>query len=149
MKAQANLLIISIVLVAIIVIGTIFFAAGINSEKNTGSSSEMIVEGENNAEDMIVEETEDKAMPESPKTYTVDIEDFSYKTKTLSIKKGDTVVWTNKDSAGHTVTSDSGNELDSSPLNRGASYSHTFTETGTFDYHCKPHPYMKGTIIVG
>ena len=56
--------------------------------------------------------------------------------------------WTNRDSVRHTVTSDSGNELDSELLSQSGSYSHTFAQTGTYDYHCKPHPYMTGTIIV-
>ncbi|WP_089612118.1 plastocyanin/azurin family copper-binding protein [Dehalobacterium formicoaceticum] len=30
----------------------------------------------------------------------------------------------------------------------GASYSYTFNETGTFEYHCSPHPFMTGKVIV-
>lgn len=78
----------------------------------------------------------------------MEIANFAFSPSTLIIKQGETVVWTNKDSAKHTVTSDSGSELDSPQLVSGETYSHTFNSKGTFDYHCTPHPYMKAKIIV-
>ncbi|MCP8315647.1 MAG: hypothetical protein H3Z51_02130, partial [archaeon] len=36
----------------------------------------------------------------------------------------------------------------SGPLYQGQSFSYTFTEPGVYVYHCDPHPYMVGTIIV-
>ena len=148
MKAQMGLVLAVVVLMAIIGVGVLFFFSGTNPEEDSGTSSGMLIEGINNAGNMIVEDSNKGMQETTPETHYVDIEDFSYEERTLSIKKGDTVVWTNKDNVGHTVTSDSGSELSSSLLSRGKSYSHTFTETGTFDYHCKPHPYMKGTIVV-
>lgn len=85
---------------------------------------------------------------ETAKTYFVDISNFAFSPSELKIKKGDKVIWTNKDAARHTVTSDSGGELDSQYLSKGNTYSHTFNEAGTFSYHCAPHTYMKGRIIV-
>jgi len=85
---------------------------------------------------------------EMPQTYRLDIANFAFSNKQLRIKQGDTVIWTNKDSARHTVTSDSGSELDSELLADGESYSHTFSQKGSFAYHCTPHPNMKGKIIV-
>ena len=66
---------------------------------------------------------------------------------TITVTVGTTITWTNKDDEEHTVTFDNG------LLNRGlaardASFNHTFTERGTFTYHCDPHPEMKGTVIV-
>ncbi|MEK6840504.1 MAG: cupredoxin family copper-binding protein [Nanoarchaeota archaeon] len=83
-----------------------------------------------------------------PQEYSVEIKGFAFSPSTLTIKKGDTVTWTNMDSTQHTVTSDSGNELDSSFLSVSQSYSHTFAQVGTFSYHCKPHPGMKAKIVV-
>ncbi len=80
--------------------------------------------------------------------YNIDIINFVYEPVELNIKVGESVMWTNQDSARHTVTSDSGNELDSALLSKGDSYSHTFTEAGTYAYHCTPHPYMQAKIIV-
>lgn len=78
----------------------------------------------------------------------IEIKNFAYFPEEISISVGETLVWINRDSAKHTVTSDSGNELDSELLGKNSEYSHTFTKAGTFDYHCTPHPYMKARIIV-
>src|SRR3989338_1937486 len=45
-------------------------------------------------------------------------------------------------------SSGSGSELGSSLLGQGETYSYTFSTPGIFNYHCAPHPYMKGKIIV-
>jgi amicyanin len=82
------------------------------------------------------------------KTYTMDIKGFAFANTELKIKKGDTIIWTNQDSVGHTVTSDSGSELDSPMIAKGETYSHTFNTVGTFNYHCTPHPNMKAKVIV-
>ena len=74
---------------------------------------------------------------------------FAFNPAELTVKKGTTVTWTNMDSAPHTVTSDSGSELSSATLSNGQSYSHTFTEAGTFAYHCGVHPTMKAKVVVG
>ncbi len=88
--------------------------------------------------------------PESQgKTYHVAIQNFAFSPSTLNIKKGDTVIWTNMDSAPHTVTSDTGKELSSAKLSKGQTFSYTFDEEGTYAYHCAVHPMMKGTIVVG
>ena len=78
----------------------------------------------------------------------VEISGFSFSPSTLTISVGDSVIWTNMDSATHTITSDSGNELDSETFSNGNSYSHTFTTAGTYAYHCNIHTSMKGTIVV-
>ena len=85
---------------------------------------------------------------DSAKTASVMIKDFSYSPKELRIKVGTLVVWTNADSVGHTVTSDTGDEIGSLLLKNGESYTKTFNTPGIYPYHCKPHPYMKGKIIV-
>ena len=64
------------------------------------------------------------------------------------VNVGDKVTWTNGSDAPHTVTSNSGTELASSNLDAGATFSHTFSATGTFAYHCTIHTYMKGTVVV-
>ena len=81
----------------------------------------------------------------SSKNYSISIINFSFDQSTLNINKGDTVTWTNNDDAPHQI---SGNNLNSLVLNKGQTFSHTFTEIGTTDYHCSIHPFMTGTIIV-
>jgi nitrite reductase (NO-forming) len=76
--------------------------------------------------------------------------------ETLTVSKGSTVTWTNKDSTLHTVTSgspESGNSgtgtvFDSSYLAAGKTFQHQFNIAGTFDYYCTLHPYMKGKVVV-
>ena len=80
-------------------------------------------------------------------TYNINIENFSFSKNSISIKKGDTVVWTNKDSAPHTVTGMNGG-INSGTLGLGQSYSYTFTTAGTWSYLCHFHPSMTGKIIV-
>ena len=74
----------------------------------------------------------------------------------LTVLKGTTVSWTNGDSTLHTVTSGSpefgnsgiGTEFDSSYLAVGKTFQHQFNISGTFDYYCTLHPFMKGKIVV-
>lgn len=78
----------------------------------------------------------------------VDISNFQFSPSTITIKTGQTVTWTNKDSTQHTITSDSGSELASAILSPGQTYSHTFDSSGTYSYHCSFHPGMKAKVIV-
>jgi plastocyanin len=77
----------------------------------------------------------------------VTIQNSAFNPSTLSVKVGTTVTWTNQDSIAHTVTSDSGNELDSGPIPSGQNYSHTFNAAGNFSYHCSIHN-MKAQVVV-
>lgn len=79
------------------------------------------------------------------KTYNVSIINFSFDPGVLNISKGDTVIWTNKDSVPHQIV---GAGLGSSVMGNGQSYTSVFNISGTFDYHCAIHPSMKGSIIV-
>jgi amicyanin len=76
------------------------------------------------------------------------INGFRFSPDNLNVKVGDKVTWVNQDSAGHTITSDSGSVLNSPILKNGESFSFTFTSTGEYSYHCSIHPGMKGKIIV-
>ena len=80
----------------------------------------------------------------------VAIKNFAFSPKTFTVHVGTTITWTNKDSAPHTVTSDSGSKLKlaSKTLNTGNTYKMTVKKTGTFKYHCNFHPFMHGTIKV-
>jgi plastocyanin len=87
---------------------------------------------------------------------------FAFAPKSLSIPSGQSVKWTNKTSAPHTVTRctmaacgvSGGNGTDPGPasgtLSHGQSYQLTFIRKGTYVYYCKIHGYavMHGTLIV-
>jgi plastocyanin len=79
----------------------------------------------------------------------------SFKPSTVSIPPGTAVTWTNDDVETHTITSgnlDSGSPagklFDSGYLAPRKTYEHAFTDKGIFDYFCRLHPFMKGTVIV-
>jgi plastocyanin len=83
-----------------------------------------------------------------PAGKNIEISNFAFSPSTLNVHVGDTVTWTNMDSVSHTITSDSGSELSSSPFGNGNTFSHTFATAGTFHYHCSIHTMMKGEVIV-
>ena len=68
--------------------------------------------------------------------------------ETIEIKTGQTVEWTNDDLTPHTVTSQGSGDLSSGSIDAGASWRHTFTQAGSFQYYCTFHPEMKGTVVV-
>jgi plastocyanin len=72
---------------------------------------------------------------------------FQPKNISIAIGVNNTVTWTNDDDVVHTVHSDLP-EFDSLFLDPGKSFTHTFTRPGTYTYHCDPHPWMVGRIIV-
>ena len=83
-------------------------------------------------------------------TTTVLIQGFAFVPATVSINTGDTVTWVQKDTIGHTTTSDDATPLWNSPLlSVGQDFSFTFSSAGTFAYHCIPHAsFMKGSVTV-
>jgi len=85
---------------------------------------------------------------ETPKKEaSVEIVDFEFKPGNIEIEKDGKITWTNNDSAAHTATADEG-EFDSGQLNKGKTYTKTFDESGTFEYHCANHPSMTATVEV-
>ena len=84
-------------------------------------------------------------------TPRITIQNFAFSPGTIAVTKGATVFWSNADSAPHTVSSTStpsGQEFDSGGMNRGQSFSRTFTVAGTYKYRCNIHTSMTGTIVV-
>ena len=80
---------------------------------------------------------------------TVSIDNFNFTPKVLTVAPGTTVTWVNHDDVPHTATAKGkSHAFDSSPLDTDEKFSFTFTTTGTYDYYCKVHPHMTGTIIV-
>ncbi len=77
----------------------------------------------------------------------VTIRNFSFGPSTITIKVGDSVTWTNSDAVTHTATADDGS-WDTGSISKGESKNTTFNTPGTYTYHCTPHPFMKGTVVV-
>ena len=81
-------------------------------------------------------------------TKTVVIQNFRFKPARLTIERGTKVRWINKDSTAHTATANNGRSFNSGLLSKGQRYTHTFKSAGRKGYHCKPHPHMRGIVIV-
>ena len=79
----------------------------------------------------------------------VSISGYAYSPAALTVNVGDTVTWTNQDTAPHNVVVTSGPEKFTSPtLQKGQSYTFTFTKAGSYQYYCSVHPDMKASITV-
>jgi plastocyanin len=75
------------------------------------------------------------------------MEDFSFQPARLEVQRGTRVTWTNQGQVIHTVTANDGS-FDSGDIGSGARGSITFSQPGTYEYHCRPHPFMRGVIVV-
>jgi plastocyanin len=82
-----------------------------------------------------------------PASHSVGIDGLAYQPTALSVKVGDTIVWTNKDPFPHTVTSQAGG-FDSGSLQSGQSWTYIASHKGEFAYVCTLHPNMKATLHV-
>ena len=74
---------------------------------------------------------------------------------TATLEFTNLVVWQNNDDTAHTVTPDhrhsdsySGDFGSTGVLKPGDSYEFLFTEPQEVHYHCQPHPWMTGSVIV-
>jgi len=102
--------------------------------------------------------------PSAPKTANVSMPtgtsvpgceetDECYIPASVTISKGGKVVWTNDDTAAHTVTAGTPNEgpsgtFDSSLVMGGNTFEYTFNESESYDYFCMVHPWMVGNVQV-
>ncbi|MEU9393003.1 plastocyanin/azurin family copper-binding protein [Streptomyces sp. NPDC048324] len=74
---------------------------------------------------------------------------YAFAPRTLTITAGDTVTWVNQDTAPHDVKTTSGPDSIHSPmLNKGGTFSHTFTVAGSYGYVCTVHPGMTAQLVV-
>ena len=81
-------------------------------------------------------------------TNKVEIADYKFGSGAIKVKVGTTVTWTNTDPVRHNIVADDGGMPNGELFGKGETYSYTFSKAGTFKYHCAPHAYMHGTVIV-
>jgi len=97
--------------------------------------------------------TVDVTIPAGSSTPGCESTNDCYVESEVTIDVGSEVVWSNEDSASHTVTSGDpkngpdGN-FDSGLFLSGQTFSNKFEEAGEFPYFCQVHPWMQGTVIV-
>jgi amicyanin len=123
--------------VAVIIVGVIFVVTRSGADKSPSTNTQ--------ASNQQSKDTNQIAAKSS-----ITISNMAYSPATLTVKAGTKVTWTNQDGVAHSVTSSDGSSMafDSGLLGKGQTYTLTFTQPGTYDYHCSVHPFMKGTVVV-
>ena len=87
-------------------------------------------------------------LPPGPDSAFVIARGFAFEPAELRVPAGTRVVWISCEPEGtpaHTTTSDAG-EWDSPGLDPGETFS-VEIEAGTHAYHCRPHPFMRGSVV--
>lgn len=82
-----------------------------------------------------------------PGSTVVVIRGFAFGPAEVRVRAGERVTWINCDVDSHTSTADGG-EWASPLLAPGAAFTQEFPGAGEFAYHCDPHPFMTGRVIV-
>jgi len=137
-----------------------------------GALGQVVVEGDENSEIFAAEGTGTSAAaegqaaePDARSDQVIITEgafdpanaDDAFSPRVTTVPVGTTVTWTNEDGkVVHTVTSGESDGtvgtpdglFDSGNMKNGDTFSFTFAEPGTYEYHCTPHPWMMGTVIV-
>jgi plastocyanin len=81
-----------------------------------------------------------------PATHEVVIEGMRFKPDSLTVHRGDRIVWRNKDIVPHTATA--AGAFDSHTIPAGGSWTYVAGKRGTVPYVCTMHPTMQGTLAV-
>ena len=138
-------------------------------ESEPSPSSAMPAPGSEDVPEMIVEEEPEQSMKEEPESMTpfsgtisvpsgssvpgCDETNECFIPAEVTVHVGDTVIWSNDDSAAHTVTSGTptggpDGTFDSSLFMADTTFSYTFDKAGEYNYFCMVHPWMTGKIQV-
>jgi len=78
---------------------------------------------------------------------TVAIRNYDFVPKSLTVKVGTRVTWTNRDVTAHTATADHSG-FDTGTIAPKASRTVDFSHSGTFTYHCAFHAFMTARVTV-
>lgn len=129
-----------VVIVSVIVLAGGAFALTRNSSDKSDSTTPDTSSSSNQAEQS----------DNAPEANTIEMRDLAFTPKKITVKKGTSVTWVNRDSARHDIVPDEpSDDFKASELfGQDQSYSVTFNTVGTYAYHCTPHPFMKGTVEV-
>ncbi|MEN0013863.1 MAG: plastocyanin/azurin family copper-binding protein [Solirubrobacteraceae bacterium] len=82
------------------------------------------------------------------KVVKISIKNYEFSKMDITVAKGTTITWTNKDDAAHTVSATKKGGPSSKLIKKGESYSWKATKKGLYRYHCMPHLFMKARITV-
>jgi plastocyanin len=123
-------------------VGASVVAAGCGSSSSSSSSSSTAAASTPAAS---------AAAPAASGAAAVTYQNFAASPNTITVKVGQKITWTNKDSVAHNVTSTSGpagDKIASPAINGGSTFSFTPKTAGTIAYVCTFHPQMTGFKII-
>jgi plastocyanin len=89
----------------------------------------------------------ERAPAADARVHTVTIENMRFEPQVLTVRRGDRVVWVNKDLFPHTSTA-AARAFDSQSIPPAASWTFVAGKTGSYAYGCAFHPAMTGRLIV-
>jgi len=161
------------IIVLFLVLGIILSGCQIAEEQTeepveTDEQEAPVVEPEEGAEDIVEEvnktveteeelnetiepeeETEDiNATEPEENVLTIEIDNLTLSQKYVTIEKGTTIIWENKENHPHMLAAHYG-EFRSPRLEQGDSFNHTFDEVGEYTYICAIFKtQIRGTITV-
>jgi len=81
-----------------------------------------------------------------PAKHTVTIEAVQFQPTVVQARRGDSIVWINKDPFPHTVTSTG--KFDSKEIQPGETWTYKVQQSGDLPYICTLHPTMKAALRV-
>ncbi|WP_448166726.1 cupredoxin domain-containing protein [Burkholderia ambifaria] len=79
-------------------------------------------------------------------THRITIEGMRFNPASVTVARGDTIVWVNKDLVAHTATA--AGLFDSHEIQPDASWTYVANTPGRYAYICTFHPTMKATLTV-
>jgi len=85
---------------------------------------------------------------DSTKQNRIEIKDFAFNPKTITVKSGEKVTSINGTKKPHTIVSVENQFKKSTSLDTDQQFTITVGPPGTYTYFCSVHPRMTGTIIV-
>ena len=83
-----------------------------------------------------------------PQRHVVEIRGMAFHPEALEVRRGDTILWINRDIVPHTATSTRSGEWDTGPLLQDETGQHVARHAGEDPYFCRLHPVMLGRLIV-
>jgi plastocyanin len=78
----------------------------------------------------------------------ISMKNFQFDPKAATVKVGQTVTWTNDDSAPHNAVDEKGGAFKSELFNKGETFTATVDQPGTIKYVCTVHPGMTGELTI-
>src|SRR5258708_18275150 len=85
---------------------------------------------------------------DSTKQNRIEIKDFAFNPKTITVKSGEKVTWINRDEEPHTIVSVEKQFKKSSALDTDQEFTITAGAPGTYSYFCSVHPKITRTSLV-